>query len=218
MFRAKGYTVVDNTAMCAMSRLSRSAMLVYLTLCQYANGRKASAWPGTATLMRQTELSRSAVVRARRELESMGLLDCSEYSHVKTIKYRLITLADAKGTPKGTGGGVSPDTGGVARVTPKEEQKKKNKIPDNRVVLGASSVPITDPITDPAQDRPLVSVEHATRSVESFLLDESWTANDRAAIDRERQRDGDDRTFDRWAKVRAARTGLSLDRITGGVA
>ena len=225
MFRAKGFSMVDNTFQCAASRLSRSGILVYLMLCQYANGRKASAWPGSATLMRQTELSRDTIRRARRELETMGLLDCSARSQVGTILYRLPTLAAAKGTPTEAGGSTADTEGGLTHkgrgglpISPKEEQSIHNKIPNNEVVLTASPVPITDPAPDPEQDRPLVSVEHATRSVESFLVDEGWTANDRAAIDRERQRDGDDRTFDRWAKVRAARTGLSLDRITGGVA
>ena len=222
--------MVDNTFQCAASRLSRSGILVYLMLCQYANGRKASAWPGSATLMRQTELSRDTIRRARRELETMGLLDCSARSQVGTILYRLSTLADAKGTPTEGEGGLTRKGRGGLPISPKEEQSKNNKIPNNGVVLIASPVPLPDPDPDPdpatdaeavpapSPDRALVKVVKATRTVESFLVDEGWTAGDRAAIERERQRDGDDTTFKRWAGVLAARSGLPLDRITGGVA
>ena len=95
----KGFVQVDRTAIAVMSTydLSRAAIMVYLILCQYANGRKAHAWPGTATLARETGLSAVSVKRARRDLEAVGLVERSERSHVGTIKYRMPTLATMKG-------------------------------------------------------------------------------------------------------------------------
>ena len=160
-FPVKGFTQIDNTAVAMMVThdLSRAAILVYLVLCQYAHGRKAYAWPGTATLMRETELSRPTVERARRDLAEVGLIEKSERSPAGTIHYRLPTLAACKGTLTDEGTLPSP-------VMAKEEQKKKKRISPPRSPAGESKAgdrrrtgpaadapPAGGSATDPEPDR-----------------------------------------------------------------
>ena len=115
-FHVKGFTIVDNTALGELIRggASRSAICLYMVLCQYSYGDKAEAYPGTARLMRDTGLSRGSVKRARRELEDMRLIEREQRSPVGTVRYHLPTLAHAKGGHPCTEGGGSPMTpGGV---------------------------------------------------------------------------------------------------------
>lgn len=125
----KGFTAVDNTAIAAIITydLSRASILVYLILCQYAYGKKSTAWPGTAKLTQETQLHRDSVKRARRELEAAGLLVRSGRSRAGTISYSMPTLEAMKGSLGRPRRGVHAYTQGGASVHPKEEQSLREE-------------------------------------------------------------------------------------------
>jgi hypothetical protein len=70
------------------SSLSTHARLVFVVVCKYWNKDKHEAWPSVATIAACAGMSRQSVMRALRELEDSGWLDCLR-TNGRVTHYRL---------------------------------------------------------------------------------------------------------------------------------
>lgn len=195
MFPVAGYTAVDNAGMFYIMGQTRSVAVrdVYLLLCHYAYGRKSTAWPGTATLAKQTGLTTRAVEQARSWLRRHGLIETDERSHYGTIFYRLRTLAVAKGTEPAFG--TPPNQ----RSAKESQYKKQRPSPDSTTRLDNSGSPDHGGETR--------EIPHA-----ELFGASCWSPNDRRMIEQDRERYGDARAFEIWQAACTAR-GIRLHRI-----
>ena len=86
--------------------LGVNAVLLYTVLCHHCYREKTSCWPRTEQLMNATRLSRSSVVRARKELVKFGLIERLEgrrsVTHVIVHKFVRGVTCDTRNSNKGT--------------------------------------------------------------------------------------------------------------------
>ena len=105
---------------------SDKALRVFIALNSYAFGGRDTVWPGTDALLARGRMSKSTLLRGRRELRQLGLIRERPYER-RSITYEIVVKPSVRVSAQ-TPGGVSTDTLGVSAQTPqriKEEQLQR---------------------------------------------------------------------------------------------